>query len=248
MSQPLAERANMLRTLLAQTREREQDADAWNRIQTAREQAKQGREALLSAIAALARLEAAGVSRPNLPRAKAESIVKSRRTLRGTATNITGVETGDMAKKVSTASVNQALGTAEDTARWLVTEMNRAVDRKRLELLPRNITDRVIRYPGVEYSVIVGLEWRQKLLQATVSGVAASDLPKRMEDILEAVKYWDAKWPLLDQVRRAQHPDVERFLDAAASDEGASWVLITDVVRDWIASEENADSLKITLR
>jgi hypothetical protein len=248
MSQPLAERADKLRVLLAQTREREEDADAWNRIKTARAQAKQGREALQAAVAALTGLEAVGVSRPGPPRAKAESIVKSRRTLRATATNITGVETGDMAKKVSTASVNHALGTAEDIARWLVAELNRAVERKRLELLPGNVTDRVIRYPGVEYSVIVGLEWRQKLLQTTVSGVAAGELPKRMEDILEAVAYWRAKWPLLDQARQSQHSDVKRFLDAAASEEGASWALITDVVRSWIASDENADSLKIHLR
>jgi hypothetical protein len=248
MSQPLAERADKLRVLLAQTREREEDADAWNRIKTARAQAKQGRDALQAAVAALARLETVGVSRPSPPRAKAESIVKSRRTLRATATNITGVETGDMAKKVSTASVNQAMGAAEDIARWLVAELNRAVERKRLELLPGNVTDRVIRYPGVEHSVIVGLERRQNLLQTTVSGVAASDLPKRMEDILEAVAYWHAKWPLLDQARQSQHPDVKRFLDAAASEEGASWELITDVVRNWIASEENADSLKIHLR
>lgn len=248
MSQPLAERADTLRTLLAQTREREKDADAWNRIQTARAQAAQGREAMLAAIAALARLEAVGVSRPSLPRAKAESTVKSRRTLRATATNITGVDTGDMAKRVSTKSVDQALGTAEDTARWLVTEMNRAVEKKRLELLPENIADRVIRYPGVQDSVIVGLERRQTLLQTPVSGVAASDLPKKMEDIREAIDYWNANRPLLDQAQQSQHPDVIRFLDAAASEDGASWDLITDVVRNWIGSEENADSLKIHLR
>lgn len=248
MSQPLAERADRLRTQLAQFLEEQADADAWNRIQTARAQAKQGREALQSAMAARARLEAAGVSRPSLPRTRAESVVKSRRNLRATATNITGVETGEMAKKVSTASVHEALRAAEETARWLVTEMNRAVDKERLELLPEKITERVIRYPGVQYSVIVGLERRQKLLQTPVSGVAASDLPKKMEDIREAVAYWNANRPLLDQAQQAQHADVKRFLDAAASEEGASWALITDVVRSWIASDENADSLRIHLR
>src|SRR5436305_1182180 len=109
MSQPLSERADRLRTQLAQSREREEDADAWNQIQTAHARAKQGREALQSAIAALARLETAGVSRPSLQRARVESIGKSRRNLRATATNITGVETREMAKKVSTASVHDAL-------------------------------------------------------------------------------------------------------------------------------------------
>jgi hypothetical protein len=248
MSRPLAERADRLRTQLAQFLEEQEDADAWNRIRTASAHAKQGREALQSAIAALARLETAGVSRPSLPRARVESIGKSRRNLRATATNITGVETREMAKKVSTASVHDALRTAEDTARSLVTEMNRAVDKKRLELLPENITDRVIRYPGVQYSVIVGLERRQQLLQTPVSGVAASDLPKKIEDIREAVDYWKANRPLLDQAQRSQHADVKRFLDAAASEEGASWALITDVVRNWIASDENAESLRIHLR
>jgi hypothetical protein len=248
MSQPLAERADRLRTKLAQSLEEQEDADAWNRIRTARAQAKQGREALQSAVAALARLEEAGVSRPSLPRARAESVVKSRRNLRATATNITGVETGEMAKKVSTASVHEALRAAEDTARWLVTEMNRAVDKKRLELLPENIADRVIRYPGVQHSVIVGLERRQQLLQTPVSGVAASDLPKKMEDIRESVAYWDANRPDLDKARDSEHPDIKRFMDAAGSEEGASWALITDVVRNWIASDENADSLRIHWR
>jgi len=169
--------------------------------------------------------------------------------LKATATNVVGKDIDEIASRVSTATVDVYLNLAENLHRVLLTDIKRAVDKRRIELLPDRISEPIFAFPGVLDSVIVALKRIQTTLQAPVTElVSVDDVLRRLVAIQAGVKEWNDKRPLLDQAAQSQPAEVKRFMAAAASEEGASWDLVTEEVRDWLAVEENSDSIRINLR
>jgi len=245
----LADRAENVLIKLSAAVAGQKNADAVSKIENARQRAKEGREALHSLLAALPELESAGVAKPTLTAAKSKEVAKARQTLKTTASNIVGKDIDDIASRVSTATVDSYLSLAENLHRGLLAEINRAIDRRRIELLPDRVAEPIVSFPGVPYSNILALRRIQTTIQTPVTGLASvDDALTRLKEIQAGVTEWNEKRPLLDQAAQSQPTAVKRFIAAAASEEGASWDLVTDEVRDWLAIEDHADSIRIHLR
>jgi len=245
----LANRAENVLIKLSAAVAGQKNADAVGKIENTRQRAKESREKLHSLLAALPALESAEVTRPTLTAAKRKEVAQARQTLKTAATNIVGKEIEDIASRVSTATIDGYLNLAENLHKGLLAEVNRAVDRRRIELLPDRVAEPIISFPGVPYTNILALRRIQKTLQTTVTGLASVDeVLKRLTEIQAGVTEWNEKRPLLDQAAQSQPPEVKRFMAAAASEDGACWDLVTDEVRDWLATEDHADSIRIHLR
>lgn len=245
----MADRAENLLIKLSAAVAGQKNADAVGKIENARQRAKDSREALHSILAALPALDSAGVTRPSLTAARIKEVAKARQTLKATATNVVGKDIDDIASRVSTATVDGYLTLSENLHRALLADIKRAVDKRRIELLPDRISEPIFAFPGVLDSIIFALKRIQTTLQAPVTElVAVDDVLRRLVAIQASVTEWDEKRPLLDQAAQSQPAEVKRFMAAAASEEGASWDLVTEEVRDWLAVEENSDSIRIHLR
>lgn len=245
----LADRAEKVLIKLSAAAADKKNVDAVRKIENARQRAKAGREALQSLLAALPQLEGSGVAKPKLTAAKSKDTAKARQTLKTTATNIVGKDIDEIASRVSTPTIDGYLSLAENLHRTLLAEVNRAVDRRRIELLPERIGDPIVSIPGVPYSNILGLKRVQATLQEPIAGLGSVDaVMQRLEAIQAAVAEWNEKRPLLDQATQTQPAQVRHFIAAAASEEGAPWDLVTDEVRDWLATEDHADSIRIHLK
>ncbi|MGV0718642.1 hypothetical protein ABQE93_24885 [Mycolicibacterium sp. XJ662] len=245
----LADRAENVLIKLSAVVASQKNAAAVNKIENVRQRAKESRKSLHSVLAAFPDLESGGVAKPTLTAAKRKEIAKARQTLKTTATTIVGKDVEDIASRVSTATVDGYLNLAENLYRSLLADIGRAVDRRRCELLPDRIGEPIVSYPGVPYSNILALKRIQTSLQTPVDGLGSVDEGRRrLKEILEAVAEWNEKRPLLDQAAQSQPAEVKRFMAAAASEEGASWDLLTDAVRDWLAREDHAESIRIYLK
>jgi hypothetical protein len=243
----LTARAETILIGLTQLEAGQESAAAWNTIETNGAWAQRSREALQSDLDTVPSLEALGVSWPTLAQAKQKEVTQARTALRTTASNVVGVDDiATMAKRVSTETVNRSLKAAEQTTKWLITELNRAVNRRREELLPDRIDEPLVRYPGVDFSTFSGLQRAQTLLQKQVVDVStAEQLRELLERIIAAAQMWEANRHLIDQAEQSEHPEVRDFLAAAATDDGAPWDSITPVVREWLSNEAHADGIRI---
>jgi hypothetical protein len=246
-SRSLAMRAEALLNRLAQVEVQEADRQARLEIARARLRASSSREALEDALGVIPELVESGVN-PVIPVSPAIDLAGARRALRTTATNIVGVPVGEIASRIRSHSVNNALETAEKFSRSLQTALNRAVDKKRQEILPPGIDQPIIVYPGASDALAAKLRRLRELLQRTVENLAPGDLAQRFQEIVSAAESWTADRPRLDEGLDRQHPEVKEFLRQAASDEGALWSLITPVVQAWLADPENTANLRVVLR
>ena len=245
----LADRAEKVLIKLSAAATDKKNVEAVRKIENARQRARAGREALQSLLVALPQLENAGVAKPKLTAAKGKDAAKARQTLKATATNIVGKDIDEIASRVSTPTIDGYLSLAESLHRGLLAEVNRAVDRRRMELLPERIGDPIVSIPGVPYSNILALKRVQAKLQEPIAGLESVDVVvRRLEEIQSATAEWNEKRPLLDQATQTQPAQVKNFIAAAATEDGAPWDLVTDEVRDWLAIEDHADSIRIHLR
>jgi hypothetical protein len=247
-SPSLAARAEVLLNRLVQVEAQEADRQAKLAIENARQRADRVREALTDALDVIPVLTGAGVTRPPMPSQTLSDLAAARRTLRTAATAIVGAPISEIASRVKSNSVNQALETAEKTARQLDSALNRSVEKKRQEILPPGIDKPLIPYPGASYSLVAKLERLQTQLQRKVENLAPSDLAQRLQDLLRAAETWTAERPGLDEGLDRQDPEVRDFLRQAASPEGVPWPQLTPVVQAWLADPENTANLRIVLR
>ena len=247
-SPSLATRAEVLLNRLAQVEALEADRQAKLAIENARQRAGSARQALTDALDVIPVLAESSVTLPTMPGQTLSDLAAARRTLRTAATTIVGAPVSEIASRVQTNSVNQALETAEKTARHLDSALNRSVEKKRQEILPPGIDKPVIHYPGVSYTLVAQLERLQTQLQRKVENLAPGDLAQRLQDLVRAAETWTAERPRLDEGLDRQHPEIRDFLRQAASPEGVPWPQLTPVVRAWLADPENTANLRIVLR
>ena len=247
-SPSLAARAEVLLNRLVQVEAQEADRQAKLAIENARQRADRARLALTDILGVIPVLRGSGVTRPPMPGQTLSDLASARRTLRTAATAIVGAPISEIASRVKSNSVNQALETAEKTTRQLDSALNRSVEKKRQEILPPGIDKPLIRYPGASYSLVAKLERLQTQLQRKVENVSPSDLAQRLQDLIRAAETWTAERPGLDEGLDRQDPEVRDFLRQAASPEGVPWPQLTPVVQAWLADPENTANLRIVLR
>ena len=247
-SPSLAARAEALLNRLAQVEAQEDDRQARLEIERARLRASSSREALEDLLGVIPVLAESGVSPPVIPESTVSDLAGARRALRATATSVVGASVGEIASRVGANSVNNALETAERFSRSLESGLNRSVEKKRQEILPPEIDQPIIAYPGASDALAARLERLQFLLQRKVENLTPGDLMQRLQDLVSAAASWPADWLRLEEVLDRQHPEVQEFLRQAATKEGASWSLITTVVQAWLADPQNAANLRVVLR
>lgn len=246
--QSLAARAEALLNRLAQVEAHEADYQARTDIETARRRASRSRVALDDALRVIPGLAESGIAPSPVGATAADDLARARTALRSAATSIVGAAVSDVASRIRSQSVNNALETADRVTRSLVVGLNRSADRKRQQILPDRINDPIVAYPGASDALAVRLRRIQSLLQRRVEGLEPDDLVQRWRDVADGVALWAAERQQLEAGLDGQHPDVREFLRQAATDEGAPWRLITPAVQAWLADPENTVNLRVVLR
>ncbi|MEV4288474.1 hypothetical protein AB0K40_23430 [Nonomuraea bangladeshensis] len=244
----LASRAETLLNRLAQVEAQEADQQARVEIEKARVRASRTREDLDSTLRVIPLLAEHGLSQPAVRTAAAAELAKARTALRTAATTIVGAPIGDVASRIRSQSVNNALDTAGKFARSLLADLNRSVDAKRMEIRPDGVEQPIVAYPGASDALAARLRWIQSLFARKVENLSPDDLVKRLQDIVNGAASWTSDRPKLDQSLERQHPEVSEFLRQAASEHGAPWRLITPAVHTWLSDPENTVNLRIVLR
>jgi len=245
-SPSLAARAEALLNRLAQVEAQETDRQARLEIEKARLRANRTREDLEAALGVIPVLTESGVN-PVIPASPALDLAGARRALRATASNLVGASVTEIASRIRSHSVNKALETAEKFSRALESALNRSVERRRQEILPPEIDQPIIAYPGASEVVAARLRRLQTLLQRKVDGLPPGELAQRLQRIVYAAASWTTDWPRLEEGLDHQHPEVQEFLRQAATEEGAAWPLITPIVQAWLTDPENSANLRVVL-
>jgi hypothetical protein len=244
----LAARAEVLLNRMVQVEAQEADRQARLAIENARHRVSRARQGLTDTLVMIPVLAESGVTRPPMPGQTISDLAAARKALRAAATTIVGAPVSEIASRVQSNSVNNALETAEKTARYLDSALNRSVEKKRQEILPPGIDKPLIHYPGASYTLVAQLERLQTQLKRKVENLAPGDLAQRLQDLIRAAETWTAERPQLDEGLDHQHPEVRDFLRQAAGPEGVPWPQLTPVVQAWLADPENTANLRIVLR
>ncbi len=244
----LASRAEALLNRLAQVEAQEADQQARAEIEKARMRTSRAREDLDNALRVIPLLAEHGLTLPAARKAIAAELAKARTALRTAATTIVGAPIGDVASRIRSQSVNNALDSAGKFSRSLLVDLNRSVDTKRMQIRPDGIEQPIVAYPGSSEALAARLRGIQSLFARKVESLSPDDLVKRFQDIVNGAASWTADRPKLDQSLERQHPEVSDFLRQAATEDGAPWRLITSAVRAWLSDPENTVNLRIVLR
>ena len=250
MEESLATRAQRLNILVTSLISDDRDAEAANTIQRVISQAEGAVVALQLAEVGITNLEEFGLKRPVIQGPVRTEATQARTALRTTATAITGTSTQEMASRLGSASVSQALTVAvASVSKALTTQSRRAAEEYRQKILPTDLTEAIPAGSGVKDSVIIALKRIQNNLQQPIQDV---DSPKivadRLRNVVDLVGEWTELRPLVHAAAQQQHPEVRAFLAAAGTVEGARWSMVTDEVGSWLSDDSNSEAIRIHLR
>jgi hypothetical protein len=248
-AESLADRAEAMLNRLAQAKAEAASQQARTEMETARARASRIAADLRAARDAVPDLTECGVAVDlAVPRSLLQEAPRARTALRTAATSMVGAQPDEVASRVGSQSVDTALATAERLAKLVLAGLTRSVERWRQEILPAEIDERIVAYPGTSDLLVVRLTNIQRRLQQKVENLAADQLVQRAQQIKVDAAAWAQERPQLDTSLQDRHPDVQKFLRQAATDEGATWTLITPAVADWLEDPENAAGLRVVLR
>lgn len=241
----MAARAESLMLKHAQIAEGEKGAADWAIMEASRKRAEQAFEALIEVRDANERLSVFGVNSAELTELWRKRAQKARADLRRAASDLVGKDVSEMAKRIGGKSVDEALSTSSDLAKFLSSALAKSAEQERLKRLPSDLDRPLAGLTAVPGSTLVRLDRVKRSLETSLSGLPASELPERFETMLKNLEWWHEIGPELDAAVADQHPDVRGFLEAAISEEGAKWSAVSSVVLDWLDDEENASSIRI---
>jgi hypothetical protein len=248
-TESLAARAEDMLNRLAQAQAQAVGQQTRTEIETARARASRVAADLREARSAAPVLAECGVTvDTTVPSAVLQEVTRARAALRSSATSMVGALADDVASRVRTQSVDTALASSEKLAKSVLAGLNRSVERRRQELLPAEIGERIVAYPGTSDALVVRLSNIQNRLQRKVENLPAVPLTQRAHEINADAAAWTAERPRLDTGLEGHHPEVQEFLRQAATEQGASWHLITPAVTAWLDDPENTVSLRVVLR
>jgi hypothetical protein len=248
-TESLAARAEAMLNRLVQAKAEAASQQTRNEIEAARTRASRVMVDLSAARDTASGLAEYGVA-VNLatPDAVLQDVIRARTALRRAANSMVGAEPDAVVGRVKSQSVDAALTTAEKLAKSTLAGLIRSVERRRQEVLPAEIGERIMAYPGTSDLLVARLSGIQRRLQQKVENLTAEKLVQRAQQITEDAAAWAQEWPQLETSLHGRHPDVQEFLRQAATDEGASWELITPAVAEWLTDPENTASLRVVLR
>jgi hypothetical protein len=248
-TESLAARAEAMLNRLAEAQAEAASWQARTQMEVARARASGITDGLRAARDAVPVLEECGVGVGRvMPGTMLQDVVRARTALRAAATSMVGGQPDEIASRIGSQSVDTALGVADKLNKMVLSGLNRSVERWRQEILPAGIGDRIVAYPGTSDHLAVRLENIQRRLQQRVENLAPGQLTQRAHEIMRDAAAWVQERPRLDTSLEDRNPDVREFLLQAATEEGASWDLITPAVADWLEDPENTVKLRVVLR
>jgi hypothetical protein len=250
-TESLAARAEAMLIRLVEARAEESSQQTRTEIENARARASKITADLHAAKDAIPELTECGVAVDlATPNSLLQEVARARTALRTAATSMVGAQPNEIASRVGSLTVDTALATAERLARSALLGLIRSVERWRQENLPANIAERIVGYSGTSDLLIVRLKHIRGRLEQKVENLDAGQLAQRARQIRDDAAAWAQERPKLDGGRQGRHPDIQRFLLSAATDdtdEGASWDLITPVVAKWLQDHENTANLRVVV-
>ncbi|GAA2666303.1 hypothetical protein [Actinoplanes palleronii] len=240
-------RAEVNLARLRQARELEKDQETYSRVRKIVQRAVEARAALEAAHTACHNLSSYSV-RPGIIAGNLFTDSKKARTdLRQAATNsLRGAGVGRVDRLVAPA-VHDALKTAENLAKQRLVDLNKAVDAWRNNQQPVGIKAEIIDLPNFPGSARIRLQRCAAALTRPVAGLPADQLLGKIEELLTAISDWQALKNDYDAALEREGPEIRAFLSRAGSADGASWSLVTPLVRRWLDNAEDVDVVRIRL-
>jgi len=172
---------------------------------------------------------------PSLPPASGRSIAN----LRAAATRIRDADQNeDLTGRLKGDAVQDALKAAENLAKNSEQALRRAAEAERLRLAEgsdRSVTS----LPGRESTQAQALRIQTALKQQ--AGPNISDLPIAIDRWKTNAQAWQQVIRDLEQAVSELPAEIKAFVEAAATDSGAAWSLVTLAVRDWLDTNDNGD-------
>lgn len=172
---------------------------------------------------------------PTLPSAAGRSSAQ----LRAAATRVlTSDQSEDLTGRLKGAAVQDALKAAENLVKASEQVLRRAADEQRVRLAEGS--DRpVAALPGRESVQAQALRIQSALKQPASGNI--SDLPAAIDRWEAAAQAWQQVILDLEHAVSELPAEIKAFVEAAATEAGAAWSLVTLAVRDWLDTNDNGD-------
>jgi hypothetical protein len=236
----LTDRANHALLALADRADQKKAEAELSAIATACTRAEALTARLVSCARICAELSGRGVEhvRSTVP----PQAVKAIPNLRRTATQATDPDQ-DLTDRLRGGAVQDALKAAETTAKLLEQALIRSADAERIRLAPDDLNRPVAAMPGNESLQARIRKIRTSLTQSFAG--PADDVPAAVDRWRQYATEWAS---LRDEVsqRLADLPaEIKAFVEAAASDHGAPWSIVTPAVREWLDADGHGDGYEV---
>lgn len=245
MTSVLKDQAAAARLAIAESDRRSKNQAELAAIAAARVRAKSAADLIAQALSVRESLAQHSVVPQRLPASRRKAAAEGRTALRRAATQLTDPDR-QLTNLLNGQSVQGALKQAEDLAKALTSSAQAAVEERRKALLPGDLDRPVPDIPG-QPGIVLRLRRAKTRLEEAVVAVPLSDLSERLQRLEEAAETWRTLRPTLDAEVAALPPAIQRFFQAAATEAGASWSLVTPEVRDWLDEPGRGEQYRVAL-
>jgi hypothetical protein len=187
-----------------------------------------------------AEFEALSVShnRPPVP----SSVARAIRNLRAAATR--AADPGhDLTDRLRGVAVQDGLKAAETTAKLFEKTLVDAADTERLHVAPPDLDSPIVTMPGKE-----SLQARVRKIQSSLSqrfSGPISELPIVIARWRRSAAEWDEVREELKRAVAELPPEIKAFVEAAATNTGASWSRVTTAVREWLDTDGHGEGYEV---
>lgn len=163
-------------------------------------------------------------------------------TLRAAATRALDLEE-DLTGRLRGDGVQKALKAAETLIKQSKQALQQAAEDERRRVMPQGSDRLISSMPGNE-SIQVTARKIQATLQQSASAHIA-DLPSAIDRWRDAASRWEELSRELDRAVAALPPEIKAFVEAAASEHGAAWSLLTPSVREWLDTDDHGEGYTV---
>ncbi|MEV8504471.1 hypothetical protein AB0368_06515 [Actinoplanes sp. NPDC051475] len=236
----IADRANQALLALADQADRKKTEVELNTISTAcnRAEALTARLAHCSDSAAELAVRGVAYPRPSVP----PQAIKSIPNLRRVATLATD-PSQDLTERLRTGAVQESLKWAESTAKLLEQSLQKAGNAERERLQPEGLNQPIAAMPGSE-SLQVRISRIRSALSRPFTG-PIDELPAAIDGWRQHASNWEDIQDELSRRLADLPPEIKAFIEAAASEGGAPWRMVTTAVREWLDTNARGDGYKV---
>lgn len=159
--------------------------------------------------------------------------------LRATATRLLTLDASDgLANRLRQPTVQDALRAAESLVKKRETLLRNVAEAERVRLA-QDAQGPITSLPGRE-----SLQAQAKRVQSALAKAApptVADLPEAVDRWRSAAAEWKQTTEEIDRAVTELPIELRAFIEAAASDAGADWSLLTPEVRAWLDTASNGD-------